>query len=292
MPTYGQPNAAFPDKCDFVAIDFETANRNWTSICAVGLAFVDGGRVVANPSWLVRPPELVFDPGFIKIHGITADQVAGQPEFSELWATLLPHLQGRTIVAHNAEFDVNVLIQSLDYYHIPRLSADYSCTKIIAQRTWPGLKRYGLAALAERHGITFQHHDAGEDANVCAQVALLAWREKGAADFGGLHEALHITRGRIYPDGHDPLREDDELPPFGHWDSRLHNRTEQVKRQLRAREITGAAVDRTAQTGVVNGYEVTLDSCTCTDFRRRNLPCKHIYKLFFELSADGAAGRL
>ncbi|HWQ61588.1 MAG TPA: 3'-5' exonuclease, partial [Negativicutes bacterium] len=165
--TYAAENIfTVPRDCDFVALDFETANREWTSICAVGLAFVAGGRIVANPSWLVRPPELLFDPGFVKIHGITADQVADKPEFGDLWPELRPHLEGRIIVAHNAQFDINVLIRSLDLYRIPRPSAEYSCTKIVAQRTWPGWKRYGLAALAERHGICFNHHDAGEDANV------------------------------------------------------------------------------------------------------------------------------
>jgi DNA polymerase-3 subunit epsilon len=274
-----------PAGCDFVALDFETANRDWTSICAVGLAFVADGRIVANPSWLVRPPDLLFDPGFVKIHGITADQVADKPEFGDLWPELRPHLEGRIIVAHNAEFDVNVLIRSLDLYNIPRPTAEYSCTKIIAQRTWPGWKRYGLAALAERHGILFRHHDAGEDANVCAQVALKAWEEKRAADFGHLHETLNITRGRIYPHGHDPLREGTiVLPAFGPWDSRLHGRPEQVRRQQRAGEIDDAVVDRASGTGVINGYAVTLASCTCADFQGRKLPCKHIYKLFFTLN--------
>ncbi|MDT8901400.1 exonuclease domain-containing protein [Anaeroselena agilis] len=276
--------SSLPQEYDFVALDFETANREWTSICAVGLAFVADGRVVANPSWLVRPPQLIFDPGFVRIHGITADMAADKPEFGELWPELRPLLEGRIIIAHNAEFDINVLIQSLDLYRIPRLNAEYSCTKVIAQRTWPGWKRYGLAALAERHGIVFRHHDAGEDANVCAQVALMACREKKAASFGALHEALNITRGRIYPDGHDKLREGAvTIPAFGPWDERIHNRPEQIKRQQRAGDICDAAVDRSTATGTVNGYAVTLGTCTCADFQGRKLPCKHIYKLFFEL---------
>lgn len=273
-----------PQDFDFVALDFETANREWTSICAVGLAFVAGGEVVANPSWLVRPPQLVFDPGFVRIHGITAAQVADKPEFGELWDELRLHLEGGIIVAHNADFDINVLIQALDLYGIPRPTLEYSCTKIIAQRAWPGWRRYGLAALAERHGINFRHHDAGEDAGVCAEVALRAWREKGAASFPHLHETLNITRGRVFPGGHAPLREGAVvLPPFGPWDGRVHSRAEQVKRQQRAHQIDDAVVDKAAQTGVVNGYAVTLDSCACQDFQGRRLPCKHIYKLFFEL---------
>ena len=32
-----------------------------------------------------------------------------------------------------------------------------------------------------------------------------------------------------------------------------------------------------------NSYHVTLDSCTCTDFRIHKRPCKHMYKLAFAL---------
>lgn len=274
-----------PQDFDFVALDFETANREWTSICAIGLAFVSGGRIVANPSWLVRPPQLVFDPGFVRIHGITADQVADKPEFGELWGELKEHLEGGIIVAHNADFDVNVLIQALDLYGIPRPSLEYSCTKVIAQRTWPGWRRYGLAALAERHGIVFRHHDAGEDAGVCAQVALRAWQDKGAASFAHLHEALNITRGRVFPGGHDRMREGAVLlPAFGPWEGHIHSRVEQVKRQQRALNIEDCAICREEKTGAISGYDVTLGSCTCADFKGRGLPCKHIYKLFFELS--------
>ena len=41
---------------DFTAIDFETANSSGASACAVGLARVRGGRVVATAAWLIKPP--------------------------------------------------------------------------------------------------------------------------------------------------------------------------------------------------------------------------------------------
>jgi DNA polymerase III epsilon subunit-like protein len=73
----------------------------------IGLAFVAGagGR---QPSWLVRPPQLVFDPDFIKIHGITADQVAGKPNSAICGQKIRQLLEGRIIIAPNAEFDINV----------------------------------------------------------------------------------------------------------------------------------------------------------------------------------------
>lgn len=274
-----------PEDIDFVALDFETANREWTSVCALGLAFVAGGQIVANPSWLVRPPLMNFDQGFVRIHGITADMVQDKPEFNELWAVIKDRLEGRILVAHNADFDINVLIQTLDLYRVPRPSVEYSCSKVLAQRTWPGQRRYGLAALAERNGISFRHHDAGEDAAVCAQVAVRAWQAKGAESFGQLHDTLNITRGRVYPGGHERLREGAVVfPPFGSWDDRVHGRPDQVKRQQRGREIQEAVIDLDNRTGAVSGYAVTLDSCTCADFQRRRLPCKHIYRLFYGLN--------
>lgn len=274
-----------PADCDFVALDFETVNREWDSACALGLAFVAGGEVVANPSWLIRPPQLYFDPGFIKIHGITAVDVADKPDFAELWAAIRQHLEGRIIIAHNAEFDISVLKHTLDRYRLPRPTLDFACSKIIAQRTWPTLKKYGLAALAENHGIIFRHHDAGEDANVCAQVALRACLAKGAGGIVPLHAALNLAWGRLHPGGHMPVTMKGlvTLPAFGPWSERIHRQAEQLKRQERARQIDDVTLDPGGATAVINGYAVSLAECACADFRGRKLPCKHIYRLYTAL---------
>lgn len=49
-------------------------------------------------------------------------------------------------------------------------------------------------------------------------------------------------------------------------------------------------VKQSAQFKGSSQYTVTLDSCPCGDFRRRKLPCKHMYRLAHELgifSIDG-----
>lgn len=33
-------------------------------------------------------------------------------------------------------------------------------------------------------------------------------------------------------------------------------------------------------------YETALDSCICSDFKKRQLPCKHIYKLAMMLGEN------
>jgi len=46
---------------DFIAIDFETANSNRSSICSIGLAFVENGRLTGSDHILVRPTPDYYD---------------------------------------------------------------------------------------------------------------------------------------------------------------------------------------------------------------------------------------
>jgi hypothetical protein len=44
----------------YVAFDVETVTKDASSVCAVGLAVIDGRRVVERGSYLIRPPTLDF----------------------------------------------------------------------------------------------------------------------------------------------------------------------------------------------------------------------------------------
>ena len=77
---------------------------------------------------------------------------------------------------------------------------------------------------------------------------------------------------------------------FGKWESDIHDDYEQVKRIESARKLTKdiVEIDNDAQRIVIQGsgaepFESTLDDCDCMDFLHRKLPCKHIYRLAFEL---------
>ncbi|MBP2655301.1 MAG: polymerase [Firmicutes bacterium] len=272
-----------PSDADFIALDFETANRDQDSACSIGLAFVKDGSVVANPAWLICPPRLYFDPEFIKIHGIRPEDVEHQPSFADLWPMIKKFLVGCPVIAHNAEFDIKVLTGTLDRYRLPHPNLNYSCTLRIARKTWPTLRRYNLAALAEHHGITFNHHNAGEDACTCAQIALQALNHYNVDSFDQLNTKLCITFGQVFPGGHTPIA---TIPPavdftsFGDWNIAIHSQLQQQSRLERSKELTVAKFDPATQAAVINGYTVTLNSCTCHDFTRRKLPCKHMYRLF------------
>lgn len=74
------------------------------------------------------------------------------------------------------------------------------------------------------------------------------------------------------------------------WDASIHSDPEQVKRQKSATsaKLTPISIDSVLCSGSFKGskssnYSTTLNSCTCVDFKRRGLPCKHIYRLAHEL---------
>ncbi|HPZ43295.1 MAG TPA: 3'-5' exonuclease [Bacillota bacterium] len=185
---------------NYVALDFETANHSWSSICAVGIAVVQDGNVVERGSWLIRPPGLYFHPMFTRIHGIRAEDVKDKPDFSELWYSVLKdYLVGKTVIAHNASFDLGVLRHTLSEYLIPHPRFSYQCSVVIARRTWPGLGSYKLDNLARRFGIKFRHHDASEDAFACAKIVLEAGAALGANSFNELVNKLYIKVKSFLP---------------------------------------------------------------------------------------------
>lgn len=63
----------------------------------------------------------------------------------------------------------------------------------------------------------------------------------------------------------------------------LHEGYDQLQRQQRALDLKMTSVNRDKKTGTIKDYFVSLDKCTCVDFQKRRKPCKHIYRLAFEL---------
>ena len=191
----------------FTAIDFETANCNSGSICAVGLAVVENDSIVEKKYWLVRPHRDMnyFDPFNITIHGITPSMVRDADSFDHLYeAEILPRIGGTMIAAHNAAFDMSALRRVLDAYKIEYPTARYICTCKAAQKTWEHLENHRLDTVAGYLAFDFCHHNAVEDAMACAQVLLAVEREKNAYTPEDLSKALGMRMGALHPGGYLP----------------------------------------------------------------------------------------
>ncbi|OGV67450.1 MAG: hypothetical protein A2498_11115 [Lentisphaerae bacterium RIFOXYC12_FULL_60_16] len=187
----------------FTAIDFETANGDRASVCAVGLAVVEHGQVVRRVRQLIRPQPLVFDPFNISIHGITEQDVAHAPVFVEYWPSLWSNVQG-PLAAHNASFDMSCLRHALDQAGTPYPETEYYCTRVLSRLAWPQHPTYALDHIAQSLGIAFQHHDAEEDAVACALILLASCRQVNASTFTDLQIALGVRSGRMFKGGYWP----------------------------------------------------------------------------------------
>lgn len=80
---------------NFVAIDFETANADRSSICQIGITEVVDGILQPSKSWLVQPEGNDYDPFNIDIHGIKPEDTENSPEFPDVWKEVYPYLRIR-----------------------------------------------------------------------------------------------------------------------------------------------------------------------------------------------------
>lgn len=160
---------------DFLAIDFETANSNNNSACSLGMVFVSRHLIMHRKHFFIKPPGLKFDAVNTKIHGISAEDVKNAPTFEQVWKEIShffhPHC---LLVAHNAQFDMNVLKNCLAEYDLKEPTFDYFCSMSFTEPICEGSNiSKSLKNRADYFGIDIgDHHNALSDAEVCAQLVM------------------------------------------------------------------------------------------------------------------------
>ena len=123
---------------DFVAIDFETANYEPTSICSVGLVVVHGGEITQRMHRLVCPePDYYIRRFSEQVHGIYPADTCGAPTFDAVWSEIVPWVEGLPFVAHNKAFDERVLRAACRMYGIDYTYGTFLCTLRQARRVIP-----------------------------------------------------------------------------------------------------------------------------------------------------------
>ncbi|MFK7736977.1 MAG: exonuclease domain-containing protein [Pirellulaceae bacterium] len=183
---------------DFVAIDFETASGNANSACQLGAVRVRNSKIVDEKCWMICPPRLYFSPRNIAVHGIRPRDVSASPKFDRLWPEVQNFVGEQVLVAHNARFDLGVLIATLAAYNLKPGQLTFHCTRTMARAAWPGRSRYGLKPLAESLRIQFKHHDALEDARSCALIAIATAEDVPPnANWKAVEEQLKIKPGQF-----------------------------------------------------------------------------------------------
>ncbi|WP_250285385.1 exonuclease domain-containing protein, partial [Frankia sp. CiP1_Cm_nod2] len=161
--------AAYPHR--YAVVDVETSGliAQRSRILSVAVVHVaSDGTVERRWSTLLDPG---CDPGPVHIHGLTRERLAGSPTFDLVADSLLPLLDGRIFVAHNAVFDWQMLATEAMRLGI-RLPVEWRlCTRVLARRLDLDLPNLKLATLAGYWGVVQrQAHDAVDDADVLAAL--------------------------------------------------------------------------------------------------------------------------
>ncbi len=163
----------------FVAIDVETANADFASICQVGLAEFQDGALTREWKSYVDPQD-DFDAINVALHGIHSWTVRGAPTFPEVFQIIRPALLETIVVCHT-HFDRVALHQASAKHDISLPELTWLDSARVARRTWTkcAWKGYGLRDVCRMLGYNFTPHDALEDAKAAAHVLLAAIRDSG-----------------------------------------------------------------------------------------------------------------
>ena len=164
---------------DFVALDFETANADISSICQIGIANFKNGLLLEEWKTYIDPEDF-FDEMNISIHGINESTVEGAPTLPDVMPQIYNFIDGRIAVCHT-HFDRVAIKQACIKYNLRMPTCTWLDSARVTRRTWEQFSwsGYGLSSVCNSLGYQFAHHDALEDAKAAAHILLSAIEKTG-----------------------------------------------------------------------------------------------------------------
>ena len=164
----------------FVALDVETANPSYASICAIGAARYNDGLIADQWYQLIDPRDDFYWKN-TEIHGIRQQHVVGQPSFADVSPELAVFVDEAPIV-HHGPFDRSAIAKATDSWAVRPLASDFFDSLAMARLAWPhvGHGGYGLRNLCNLMGYELErHHHALDDARAAGAVYLAASERLG-----------------------------------------------------------------------------------------------------------------
>ncbi|MEU2966214.1 TerD family protein [Streptomyces ardesiacus] len=156
---------------EWALVDVETSGLVPRRDRVLSLAVVTlgpDGRQTGEFSTLLDPG---CDPGPVHVHGLTADRLRGAPVFEQVAERVGALLEGRVLVAHNAQFDYDFLAHEFARARLRLPVARRLCTLALNRRVDPPTDDLRLGTLAEHYGVPqLKAHDALDDTRVLAGV--------------------------------------------------------------------------------------------------------------------------
>ncbi|MBM7636429.1 bifunctional DnaQ family exonuclease/ATP-dependent helicase [Streptococcus saliviloxodontae] len=156
----------------YAVVDLEATGASATArIIQVGIVIIENDRIVKTYQTDINPHQTLSD-HIVSLTGITDQQLAKAPEFSQVAKDIYQLIEDCIFVAHNVKFDANLLAEELFMegfeLRTPRID-----TVELSQIFYPGFEKYNLGQLAEHLSLELEEaHTAISDAYATAQLFL------------------------------------------------------------------------------------------------------------------------
>lgn len=168
-----------------IIVDTETTglDRKIDRIVEIGCVEVIDLTVTGN-TWhkYINPTHPVSREAF-QIHGLSNEFLKTKPSFRRIANQFLKFIEGATLVAHNASFDVGMINAELERLELPCLQNEIVDSLALAREKRPGA-RHTLDALCRHYKIDLSRrdkHGALLDSELLAEVYI---ELRGGRQFG------------------------------------------------------------------------------------------------------------
>ena len=195
---HGTAEAGFDD--EFVAFDLET-----TGLSALTDTIIEIGAVVFKQGKEIDRFQTFVDPGrkleqkIIDLTGITDAMLVGAPPIEEVLPKFLEFVDGRPLVAHNADFDVGFVRAAAQKLGLPFAPTSVD-TLILSQNLLSHLNKFKLNIVADALSLPeFNHHRAADDAMTCGLIfdrLIPQLRELGVDSIQKINAAMPALRSK------------------------------------------------------------------------------------------------
>jgi len=186
---------------DYVVLDIETTgfDPTYDAIIEISALRISNGNIIDRFQTFVNPGFPVGS--FItELTGITDEMLADAPQPPDALRAFLAMVGNSIIVAHNANYDVNMLYEKCDRYLGVSFPNDFVDTLRVSRRLFPQEKRHRLDDITVRLGVGERiAHRAETDAMQTMQCFEVM--KQYAADNGISFESLYPVKKSYYRPG-------------------------------------------------------------------------------------------
>lgn len=186
-PNKGRSLICFPDS--YCVLDTETSGLNprWDSLLEISLLTYENNELTDTWHTFVLPEEGYVVPAFItELTGITSEMLVGAPSAREIAEDFLEKSEGRIIIGHNVNFDINFIYDQVS----DQFSNDFVDTLRISRSLVPDLPSHRLSDLAAYYQIPVDTAHRSTADCLTTQALLCRLREDAASQYGSTDDYI------------------------------------------------------------------------------------------------------